>query len=57
MQALTPPFTDIHGPRLHKGTSKHEALFLTVYVSANTIVCAGVNLVPLGQSVKKMFKL
>ena len=27
IQALTPFFRDVHGPRLHKGTSKYEDLF------------------------------
>ena len=34
-QASTPPFTDVHGPLLHKGTSKHEDLF----DSLNVCVC------------------
>ena len=35
LNASIPPFTDVHGPCLQEGTSKHEDLFekLTVYVS------------------------
>ena len=56
IQASTPLFTDVHGPRPHEGTFKNDDLFesLTekcVYVLYKT--CAGVNLGPMGQTFKK----
>jgi hypothetical protein len=56
IQASTPPFTDVHGPHLHEGTSKHEDLLkvwlkMCLYVLYKT--CAGVNIDPMGQTFKK----
>ena len=47
----TPPFTDIHGPLLYEGTSKHEDLFesWTVHVTVCALLCAGVSISPMGQ--------
>ena len=56
LQALNRLFTDVQGPCLHEGTSKHEGLFLilkVIYVFVFTILCAhcaGVNICPMGQT-------
>ena len=52
MQASNPPFTKIHDPSLHEGITKHENLYeiLKVYLSLCTILCAGVNIGPMGQA-------
>ena len=54
MHASTFPFTDVHGLRLHEGTSYHEDLFesLTVYVSVCPILWAEENI---GAKLKKNF--
>ena len=56
IQASTPFFTHIHGPRLHEGTSKDVDMFesLTENVSVLTIwnICAGVNIGQMGQPQK-----
>ena len=61
MQASTPLFTDVHGPRLHEGTFKNEDLFekstekMCLYVLYKT--CAGVNIDPMGQTFEKKFNI
>ena len=55
LKVLTLPFTDVHGPRLHEGTSKYEDIFesLTVFVyDICTILCDGVQYRPNGSSCK-----
>ena len=59
LHVSSPLFTDVHGPRLHEGTSKNEDLFesLTESVSVCTIkICAGVNINPMDQTLKKWKK-
>ena len=56
LHASTPLFTDVHGPWLHEGTSKHEKVLesLTVYVSLCTILFGGLNICTLGQALRKV---
>ena len=55
IQTSTPPFTDTLCPCLCEETSNTENTFgsLTVFVSVCNILCAGVNMDPMGQALEE----
>ena len=57
IKALAYLFTDVHATSLNEGASKHKELFgsLTVYVNVLTLLCAGVNIGPIGQALKNRY--